>query len=170
MIAEPLYTIHPVQNLDFWQAPVLKALGELQRKTDGRYSPEQIFDTVNRNDIFALWVVVETGEKGLLDSVVGVLTLDLWVDECYQPFTFISRVWGKSGVWARNLLQLVMPKIEYWAKERTPKGQKPRLMAMAGRTSRHREGREHVAELSERIGKQMGWTRRETIFEKELTA
>ena len=176
MTTEPqsTYTIHPVQNLDFWRVPILAALTEIREKTEGRYSGEQIFDTfrdkVNRPDVFALWMVVEAGENGPLESVVALVTLDLWVDECYKPFTFISRVWGKAGVWERNLLQMVMPKIEEWGRERTPARQKPRFMLMGGRVSRcqHGDKRETAALMYEREGKRFGFVRRETIFEKEL--
>ena len=171
----PTYQIYPVdkKNLDFWKEPVLAALEVIRKRTEGRYTAERIFESFRTKtpENFALWLVLEQDEadKGPLQRVVGLVTLDLWVDECNEPFTFISRVWGKPGVWERNLLQMVMPKIEEWATDKTPEGRKPRLMAMAGRTSRHSGGREHVAEVSERIGARMGWTRKETIFEKELT-
>lgn len=170
---EQAYSIFPVEYLDFWKLPIIAALDKIHERTEARYTSERIFETfrgkIERTDIFALWLVLqEEDDRSPLHRVVGLVTLDIWTDECGQPFTFISRVWGKPGVWERNLLQMVMPKIEEWATEKTPVGILIRLMAMAGRVSKNKDARELVAQASERVGLPMGWKRRETIFEKEL--
>lgn len=170
----PTYSVLEPKDLDFWKAPILSALEEIRKRTDGRYTSDRIFDSfrTKTHENFALWLVLEQDEsdRSPVDRVVALVTLDLWVDECLEPFTFISRVWGKPGVWERNLLQMVMPKIEEWTTDRTESGKRPRLMAMAGRSNLRWGKREQVAQASERIGKTMGWTRKETIFEKELGA
>lgn len=169
----PTYSIYPVEHLDFWRKPILHALEQIRTRTEGRYTSERIFESfrtkIENPDVFALWLcLAEEDDRSPLQRVVALVTLDLWVDECNEPFTFISRVWGKPGIWERKLLQMVMPKIEEWATDRTAVGKVIRVMAMAGRVSRHKDARERVAQASERVGLPMGWKRKETIFEREL--
>ena len=149
-------------HIGIWADVVKLALREIA-ETDGRYSADQVYEYMVREqlpdeDWFGLWLCDDRAALAdgtdPLDAVCGMATMVLGPGDIGERVAFISNGWIRRGYHGEPW-KLFMPYVINWSKERGCK----RVRSATKR---------HVNAYARWIG-QHGFKQAETLFEMELT-